>query len=375
MATKRDYYEILGVSKTADQDEIKKAYRKLALKYHPDKNPDNPEAENKFKEAAEAYEVLSDASKRQKYDQFGHAAMNQGSDFHQYSDASDIFEAFGDIFGNIFTGAGGQRRKGPKGEPQSQRGHDLSQNFEVTFKESYLGCKKDLRVYRYVACEPCSGSGAQKGSKPTTCSTCKGAGQSLFQQGFFTFAQTCSTCHGQGFIISNPCSGCRGQTRIQTYEKLSVTIPAGIYHGAELRISNKGDAGTFNGPAGDLYIAVNVKPDKQFIRRNDDLVMTLHLTYPQLTLGCQVEIDNLDDTKELIKVPKACPVGHEVVVPGKGFAKLHGYGRGNLVIITQCDIPTKLSQEAKDALLDYAKKLGDQSTNGGVSGFFKRFLG
>ncbi len=371
---KRDYYEILGVSKTADQSEIKKAYRKLALKYHPDKNPDNKEAEEKFKEAAEAYEVLSNADKRKKYDQFGHAGMQGGADYHNFNNMGDIFENFGDIFGDLF-GMGGHKKQRKSG-PTPQRGHDLSQKISVTLKESYLGCKKDIKLYHYVACDTCSGSGCKSGTKPSSCGSCQGSGSVHYQQGFFTYTQACSSCYGQGFTIPSPCSTCRGQSRLQKHEKLNINIPAGIYNNAELRVAGKGDAGVFGGTSGDLYIVVNIQPDKNYFRRDNDLVTKLTLTYPQLVLGCQIEIENIDGSQELIKIPKGSPVGKEILIPGKGFPLLRGRGKGNLIIQTQCDIPTKLNAETKQALLDYADKLGKQAqSSGGITGFFKKFLG
>jgi molecular chaperone DnaJ len=374
MTTKRDYYEVLGVERKAGPDDIKKAYRKLALQYHPDRNPQNKEAEAKFREATEAYEVLSDTNKRQQYDQFGHAAT-QGAAGH-YDNMEDIFESFGDIFENLFGSQGG-RRQAKRTAPTAQRGHDLSQNISITLKESYLGCQKEIRIYHFQPCELCRGNGCKEGSKPSVCSTCGGSGTILHRQGFFTLSQPCSTCHGQGFRITNPCAECKGQSRIQRHEKLMVSIPAGIYHGAELRILGKGDAGVFGGTSGDLYLTLEVQQDKAFSRKNNDLVTILNLTYPQLVLGSQIEIENLDGSKESIKIPRGCPVGKEIVVENKGFAKLRNSGRGNLVIITNCDIPTKLDDPTKAALLTYAEKLGNasQQSSGGISGFFKRFLG
>lgn len=373
---KRDYYEVLGVAKNASQDEIKKAYRKLAMQYHPDRNPGNAQAEEKFKEATQAYEVLSDQAKRQKYDQFGHAGMEHG-DYGQHSNFSDIFENFGDIFEGIF-GQAGHKRSRKKGGPTAQQGHDLSQRIDISLQEAYTGVKKELKIYHYQPCESCKSTGCKEGTKPTECSTCKGNGNLHYQQGFFAYSQPCSSCYGQGFKISSPCTECRGQSRVQKHEKLNITIPTGIYQNAELRVSGKGDAGIFGGPAGDLYLVVNITANSKFYRRENDLVTTLNLTYPQLVLGCQVEIENIDGTRETIKIPKGCPVGKEIKVPDKGFAKLHSKGRGDLVIITNCDIPTKLNDETKKALLEYAEKLGNNSSSsceGGISGFFKRFLG
>ncbi len=375
MTTKRDFYDILAVSKTASVDEIKKAYRKLAMQHHPDKNPGNKDAEVKFREATEAYEVLSDAAKRQKYDQFGHAGVNGQHGNHGSTD--DMFENFGDIFESFFSGQAGRGKSQRQASgPAPQRGHDLSQRIEISLKESYLGCKKDLKVYHFEVCGLCKGSGCKEGTKPTMCATCHGAGSVVHQQGFFNFSQPCSPCRGQGFKITSPCTECRGQMRTQKYETLSINIPAGIYQGAELRVTGKGDAGIFKGEAGDLFVPVDVIADKIFNRRDYDLVTTLGLTYPQLVLGCQIEIENIDGTKELIKIPKGCQVGKEIVIEGKGFVKLRDRSRGRFVIITGCDIPTKLDDASKAALLDYAEKLGNKSQgNSGIAGFFKKFLG
>ncbi|MFC1894907.1 molecular chaperone DnaJ [Candidatus Dependentiae bacterium] len=374
---KKDYYEILGISKTSTPNEIKKAYRKLALKYHPDKNPDNKEAEDKFKEATEAYEVLSNTEKRTRYDRFGHSGMHGGSDYHQYSDFSDIFSNFGDIFSDFFSGAGERSKKSHKSGPSPQRGHDLAQSIEINLKESYLGCKKDILIYHYIPCQKCNASGCKPGTKPNVCSSCKGSGSVYFKQGFFSFSQPCTICKGEGFSISTPCPECRGQSRIQKREKLTLSLPTGIYNEAELRVKEKGDAGIFGGSSGDLYIRVKVREDETFWRRENDLVTNLNLTYPQLVLGCQVEIQNIDETKHTIKIPKGCPVGKEVLIVGKGFSVPGSFVRGNLAILVQCDIPKKLNLETKEALLEYSKKLGNQSNNSGkgISGFFKKFLG
>ena len=374
---KRDYYDILGVSKDTPQDEIKKSYRKLALKYHPDKNPDNKAAEEKFKEAAEAYEVLSNAEKRKKYDQFGHSGLHGGQDYHNFNNMGDIFESFGDIFENLFGGGGGRgRSRRTRGAPAPQKGHDLSLGISINLKEAYLGSKKEIKIYHYTKCNECTGSGCQKGTSYSSCGKCGGTGSVHYQQGFFSYSQPCSSCQGQGFAIKSPCRECRGQSRTQKYDRLNISIPSGIYDQAKLRIPSKGDAGVFGGSPGDLYLVVEVKTDKNFYRRNDDLVTKIFLTYPQLVIGCQIEISNIDESLQAIKIPKGCPVGKEIIIPGKGFACLRGRGRGNLIVITQCDIPTKLDDESKKLLLEYDKKLEDQKKNpGGITGFFKKFLG
>ncbi len=373
--TNRNYYDVLGISKTATSDEIKAAYRKLALKYHPDRNPNNKDAEEKFKEAAQAYEILSDQQKRTQYDQFGHTDMgNMGAGGGMNMD--DIFENFGDIFGAMF-GNGGGKRQSSKSGPEPKAGHDLAQDVTITLKEAFEGIKKEVSYYHFVPCATCSGKGTKSGSQPQQCSACKGSGQMQFRQGFFMYSQTCGTCAGEGFLITNPCTTCNGKSRTQKYDKFTVTIPAGVYDGAELRIASKGDAGVYGGRSGDLFIRIQILADKKFERQDDDLVSTLVLTYPQLVLGCQVEIESIDGTMQTVKVPKGCPVGERIVIPGKGFANLRRTGtRGNLVIVTQCHIPKKTNADAKKILTEYSNIIGTNSDeSGGIASFFKKFLG
>lgn len=385
--SKKNYYDILGVSKTASLDEIKKSYRKLAMKYHPDRNPDNKEAEELFKEAAEAYEVLSDQEKRAKYDKFGHDGyqnMNYGGGNTHHMNMDDIFKNFGDIFGggidlgDIFGGGfGGGSAKRKKTGPVAQRGHDVIHDITITLQEAYLGTKKEVGYYHAFACKDCSHQGYKNKTDLETCSDCKGMGQVRYQQGFFSVAQACYKCQGQGFIIKNPCSTCKGQSRKQEFERFSINIPAGIFDGAELRVAGKGDAGLYGGPSGDLYVKVRVTPNKKFTREGDNLVCTLMLTYPQLVFGCQMEIENIDQTKISVKIPKGCPVGEKIIIPGKGFTKLKGKETGNLIVITQCYIPKKSTAEQKAALETYSEKLGSipDETDGFISSIFKKFLG
>ncbi len=380
----RNFYDILGVNKSASLDEIKKAYRKLAMKYHPDRNPGNKDAEEMFKEAAQAYEVLSDEQKRAKYDQFGHDGyqnMNSGGGGHQNMD--DIFKNFGDIFGggidlgDIFGGGFGGAPKRKKTGPTPQRGHDVIHDISISLQEAYLGTKKEVGYYHAFICKDCNHQGYKNKTDLETCSDCKGAGQVRYQQGFFSVAQACYRCQGQGFIIKNPCPTCKGQSRKQEFERFSINIPAGIFDGAELRVSGKGDAGLYGGSSGDLYVKVRVQSNKKFTREEDNLVCTLMLTYPQLVFGCQMEIENIDGTKISVKVPKGCPVGEKIIIPGKGFAKLKGKEIGNLIVITQCYIPKKSTDDQKIALEDYSKKLGNipDESDGFISSIFKKFLG
>ena len=375
---KMDYYNVLGVERSANKDTIKASYRKLALKYHPDRNPENKEAEEKFKQATEAYEVLADDQKRRQYDQFGHAGLGGMGSGHGTGGVNmeDIFEEFGDIFENMFGGRN-RRRKQHRNGLEPKAGLDLSKEIELTLNDAYLGTKKDISYYHFFSCETCKGKGAKPGTMPQLCSLCNGSGQTQYKQGFFMYAQTCRTCTGEGFVISSPCSSCNGQSRIQKYDKYSVTIPAGIFDNAELRITDKGDAGVYGGPSGDLFLKIHVKPDKKFDRIQDDLVCSVMLTYPQLVLGCQVEIESIDGTKHTIKIPKGCTVNKRIILPGKGFTKLRSNIRGNLVIITQCHIPKKLQADAKKTLTEYSKIIGTNvhTGNGSITGFFKRFLG
>lgn len=382
MATKRDYYEILGVAKTATTDDIKAAYRKLALKYHPDRNPGNKEAEDKFKEAAEAYEILSDTQKRAQYDQFGHAAGQMGGGFGNHGGMSmdDIFEHFGDIFGDIFGGSSGGARTGSsrrkRSGPTPKQGHDLRKELAISLKDAYEGTKREVTYHRFISCETCKSKGHPAGVTPQACTQCEATGQVFYRQHFFTYSQPCSACHGEGYTIKNPCAACKGQSRVQQYETFTVTIPKGIFDGAELRVSGKGDAGIFGGESGDLFIAIKITPDKKFSRVDDDLVCTITLTYPQLVFGAQLDIELIDGSREAIKIPKGSAVGERLVISGKGFVRIRGKGRGNLVIITACDIPKKLSSDAETLLKNYAEKIGNTAeSSSGIIGFFKKFLG
>lgn len=376
--SKKDYYEILGVPKSASQQEIKNAYRKLAIKYHPDKNPNNKEAEEKFKEISEAYQVLSNEEKRKQYDQFGHAGAEGG--FGGFGaggmNMDDIFSNFEDIFGDIF--GGGQRgQKKAKTGPTPKRGHDLHKDISITLKEAFEGTTANVQVYRFTNCDECKNKGTKESNGFKTCAQCKGSGQIGYRQGFFMYSQACPGCHGEGFTITNPCTKCKGQSRVQQYDTFAIKIPKGIYNGAEIRLAGKGDAGVYGGPAGDLYLKIHVMSDKKFKREEDNLVSTITLTYPELVFGCQVEVENIDGSKETLKVPKGTQVGEKLIIKNKGFAKLRGRGNGNWVIITQCDIPTKLDPKAAEKLKEYSELIGTKINNpdNSITGFFKKFLG
>ena len=379
----KDYYQTLGVSKSASKEQIKAAYRKLALKYHPDRNPDNKDAEERFKEAAQAYEVLSDDKKRQQYDQFGHANYNNmgsgSSSTHgtHNMNMDDIFSAFGDIFGDMSGGSTHSAHKHTRSGPIAKRGHDLYKEIIITLKESFIGVKKEVSYHHFAPCTTCNSKGTQKGTSIQTCAKCNGSGQQQFRQGFFMYAQACSPCSGQGYTIPSPCKDCEGQSRKQIFDKFSVTIPQGIFDTAELRIASKGDAGVYGGSSGDLFLKILVLEDKKFKRVGDDLVCSVMLNYPQLVLGSQVEIENIDNTKHIIKIPKGCAIGERIILAGKGFQKLRSKTHGNLVIITKCHIPKKLSAEGKQALQNYSQYIGTDIENESstITGFFKKFLG
>jgi len=378
--SKRDYYEVLGLSKGASKDEIKKAYRKLAMKYHPDRNPNDKKAEEKFKEAAQAYEVLSSDQKKQQYDQFGHDNFqNMGGQGGAHGmNMDDIFSAFGHMFGDFGDMFGnGQSAQRNSGRPQPQQGHDLHKEITLTLKDAFLGKKEEIGYYHFFDCAACKKTGCAPGTSAQRCGRCNGSGHTQIRQGFFAVTQTCSACGGHGFTIPSPCKDCRGQSRIQKYDKFSVTIPAGVYNDAELRIPKKGDAGVFGGSSGNLYLKIRVLADKNFKRIDDDLVCNIMLTYPQLVLGSQVDIETIDGTKEAIKIPKGCAVGQKLIIAGKGFVKLRNKARGNLVVITQCHVPKKINADAKKALTAYSDIIGTEpkDSEGSILGFFKKFLG
>lgn len=381
---KKDFYGVLGVSKTASSDEIKKAYRSLAMKYHPDRNPNDKSAEEKFKEVQEAYSVLSDAQKRKQYDQFGAEGMD-GAGFQGFQDMGDIFrqhfgdQGFEDIFSTIFGGGapGGKRRKKEVG-PTPQRGLDVEKDLTITLEEAFTGIKKDITIYHFVPCDVCKHTGKQADSKVEVCPTCHGTGTLSYSSGIlFVQAGTCHTCSGQGFIFKNPCTKCHGQSRIQQYDTISATIPKGIYNDVILRIQGAGDAGVYGGPAGDLLLHITIAPHKRFKRSKDDLACTIAVTYPQLVLGALIEIENIDGTKESLKIPRGCSVGEQIIIKNKGFPRLRESGRGNLIVTTACDIPTSLSSEAEKTLRTYSEEIGTKVAEeaGTISGFFKKFLG
>jgi molecular chaperone DnaJ len=348
--SKRDYYEVLGVAKAATEQEIKSAYRKLALKYHPDRNPGDKAAEDKFKEAAEAYAVLADADKRHLYDRFGHAGLGTaatggaGFDPTVFTGFEDILGGLGDIFGFGDLFGGGRRRGGP------QRGADLRYDLEISFAESATGTETAIEIPRQEACETCKGSGAAPGSKPVTCPQCQGRGQLRYQQGFFTVARTCGQCRGSGHIVSNPCPGCRGAGRVQRERKLTVKIPAGIATGQRLRLSGEGEGGAAGGPAGDLYVVVHVQEHPFFQRENNDLYCEIPLNYPTVALGGEITVPTLEGD-EPFKIPEGTQTGETFRLRGRGMPDVTGRGgRGDLLVTVKVLTPKKVSREQKKLL-------------------------
>ena len=350
--TKVDYYELLGVTKTASDGELKTAYRKLAMQYHPDRNPDNPEAEAKFKECSEAYSILSDAEKRAAYDRYGHAAFQGGGggggNPFQGGFQGDVGDIFGDIFGEMFN-MGGQRRAS-----RTQRGRDLRYDLSLEFEEAVFGVEREITIRRAEVCEDCRGSGAARGKQPQTCGQCKGSGQMRFQQGFFSVARTCPTCNGTGTIVTDPCKTCSGQTTVEREHKLLVKVPGGVEQDTRIRYSGEGEAGRFGGPSGDLYVVLNVKKHRFFERDGDDLHCVMPISFPQAALGTELTIDTLEGP-ETIKVPEGVQSGKEFRVRGKGVPHLNERGKGDLVVQIRVATPTKLTKEQKDLL----KQLSD----------------
>jgi molecular chaperone DnaJ len=354
--SKRDYYEILEVTRTASDGEIKSAYRKLAMKYHPDRNPGDKAAEDRFKEAAEAYAILADGEKRSLYDRFGHAGVSSaagaggGFDPSVFQDFGDIFGNLGDIFGFGDLFGGGRRRSGP------QRGADLRYDLEITFEESAHGAETSIQIPREENCDACGGTGAAPGSKPATCPQCRGQGQVRFQQGFFTVARTCPQCRGAGQVIAKPCQTCRGAGRQSRERKIVVKIPAGIATGQQLRLQGEGEAGSAGGPAGHLYVVVHVRDHEFFRRDGNNLFCEIPVNFTTLALGGDVQVPTLDGV-ESVKVHEGTQTGTSLRLKGKGMPDVNGSGRGDLFATVQVQTPRKLSKEQRHLLEQLATSL------------------
>ena len=358
---KRDYYEVLGVPKGVSKDEIKKAYRKLAIQYHPDRNPGNKDAEERFKEATEAYEILGDDKKRQAYDQFGFAGvegMGGGGQAHDFStvfrDFEDIFGGeFGGIFSSFFGGGGSRRRSGSS---SVQRGADLRYNLEIPFTDAVFGTKIEISYSRNTACAACSGTGAEKGSGRKVCPTCSGTGQVRRSSGFFSIATPCSTCGGEGYIIDHPCKECAGSGLIQKKQKIKVTIPPGIESGKRINIPGQGDYGPNGGSPGDLYVYISVKPHQYFERDNNDIYCVIPISVSQAALGAEIFVETLDSKKVKVKIPPGTQNGKILRLKNEGIPFLHNeLRRGDMYIKVRVEIPTHLNSRGKELLRELAQ--------------------
>ncbi|MDR3741477.1 MAG: molecular chaperone DnaJ [Terracidiphilus sp.] len=353
--SKADYYEVLGVSRDASDQDLKSAYRKQAMKYHPDRNPDNHAAEEKFKEASEAYQVLSDADKRAAYDRYGHAGVNGGGPGGYggggFSGAVDLGDIFGDLFGEMFS-MGGQQQRGSR----QRRGDDLRYDLDISFEDALFGTETEVRIRRMQACETCHGSGSASGRGPSVCPQCQGRGQIRYQQGFFSVARACSACGGSGQIVTDPCGTCHGETRVARESKLKVKVPAGVEEGTRIRYGGEGDAGRNGGPSGDLYIVLAVGQHDFFEREGYDLHCVMPISFPQAALGAEIEIPAPDGTVTL-KVPEGTQSGKELRVRGKGVPHLNERGRGDLIVRVLVQTPKKLSRQQRELVEQLAESM------------------
>jgi molecular chaperone DnaJ len=369
--SKRDFYEILGIAKNASEEEIKKAYRKLAMKHHPDRNPDNRHSEDKFKEAKEAYEILSDAQKRAAYDRFGHAGVDPNAAAAAGAGMGGFAEAFGDIFGDIFGGAGQRGRGGG-----AFRGADLRYNMEIALEQAAHGFETDIRVPAWDHCDVCGGSGARPGTKPKTCGTCGGSGAVRMTQGFFSIQQTCPTCHGSGRVIPEPCTNCHGDGRVKGNKVLEVNIPAGIDEGQRIRLAGKGEPGMNGGPPGDLYVEIRIKPHDVFQRDGDNLHCEVPVSVATATLGGDLEVATLTE-KVSIAIPEGTQNGKTFRLRGKGIRGVRSSYPGDLYCHVRVEIPVRLTEKQKKLLrdLDHSLKEGGAKHSPQARSFMERMKG
>lgn len=352
--TKRDFYEVLAVERTCTEAELKSAYRKLALQFHPDRNPNNPEAEERFKEASEAYGVLSDPQKRAAYDRFGHAAVGANGSGFGFEANINLNEIFGDLFGDLFgasMGGSGRRRT------RAQRGADLRQDVTLTFEEAVFGATKQIQTRRQATCPECTGTGAAAGKGPVTCPQCEGRGQVRYQQGFFTVARTCGQCGGAGQTIKDPCPRCKGQGRVTSESTMEVNVPAGVDDGTSLRYQERGEAGFAGGPAGDLYVVLGVQEHAFFEREGSDLYCSVPVSFPQLALGAEIEIPTLYGPHKL-KVPEGTQTGERFRIKNKGVPVLNRNGKGDLFVDVIAQTPGKLNKRQRELLTELQQLTG-----------------
>lgn len=351
----KDYYRILSVDRNVTEEEIKKAYRKLALKYHPDRNPGDKGSEEKFKEINEAYSCLSDPQKRANYDSFGTAAgMGAGvGDFA--SPFEDIFE---DFFGDFFGTFGGKRKARPT------KGSDLRYDLDINLKEAVFGTEKIIEIPQWETCATCKGTGAKDSKSILTCPTCKGAGHVRLQQGFFSISRTCSNCNGYGRIITEPCKECSGNGKIRKKKTISLNVPPGVDTGIRLKVSGEGEAGGFGGPHGDLYIVINVTPHPFFKKKGNDLMCEVPISFTQAVLGAEIEVPTMDDRGTFIKIPAGTPSGRVFHLKGKGIPRLGGYGKGDQFVTVYVDVPKKLTPRQRDLIEELAQISGEETSKG-----------
>ncbi|SDG22373.1 molecular chaperone DnaJ [Limimonas halophila] len=369
MAEKQDYYEMLGVSKGASKDEIKKAYRKLAMKYHPDRNPDDAEAEQKFKEIGEAYEVLGDDDKRAAYDRMGHAAFEQGGGMGGGFGGAGMggMGGFGDIFEEMFGDMMGGRRGRQRG-----RGADLRYDMEISLEDAFWGKDTEIRVPAATTCETCEGSGAEPGSKPTTCGTCQGDGRVRAQQGFFTIERTCPACGGQGQVIDRPCKTCQGAGRRQEERTLQVSIPAGVEDGTRIRLAGEGEAGMRGAPSGDLYIFLGIEPHRIFERDGANIYCRVPIKMTTAALGGQIEVPAIDGSRARISVPEGTQPGQQFRLKGKGMPILRTERRGDMYVEVDVEVPRNLSKNQKELLRQFDEESTGEKTSPNSEGFFSK---
>jgi len=353
----KDYYNTLELDRNATDADLKKAYRRLALKYHPDRNPDDKSAEEKFKEINEAYACLSDPQKKANYDQFG-TAEGAGAGFGGFNDFSSNFgDIFGDMFGDIFGDFTGRRRTRPT------KGQDLRYDLEIKLSDAVFGTEQKIKIPRWENCTTCDGTGSKPGKGPTVCTTCQGTGQTKLQQGFFTIARTCGACGGEGKIITDPCTACKGQAKVRKERTVNLKIPAGVDTGIRLKVSGEGEVGGLGGPPGDLYVVIHVEPHPFFKRKDNDLLCEVPISFVQASLGGEIEVPTMDGNVSL-KIPAGTPSGRVFHLRGKGVPKLGGYGKGDQFVSIFIDVPKKLSTRQKELLREFAEISGDDVSKG-----------